>query len=390
MPRKKKIPRRSYGAGQIELRPSGYYGRYFRPVLIDGRIESKRRVEPLGTFDEAEAIRILDERARVAQHSLPVSRPETVTFADAIDAIRRDYTLRGLRSWPDAERRIRKHLAPHFAKLRVVEITSADVDRYIEARLAAGASPASANRETATLLRMFNILIREKRLEPRHVPAIRKLPEPDARQGFIDSDEIERILAKLPDYLRGPVAFTYGTGARISAEVLAMKWTWVDLEAGDFGRVTIPATAAKNKTERTIYLTSELRAVIDAARAEHDHLFPDCPFVFQRAGQRIRSMRNAWDKACREAGIPGKLRHDMRRSHARNLDRAGVPQSVAQKILGHKTDSVWRRYRIVADEDLQDAARRMSRPRSGVNEVPTVTETVTKTPTDAGETPTEH
>lgn len=390
MPRKKKLPRRSYGAGQIELRPSGYYGRYFRPVLTDGKVETKRRVEPLGTFDQAEAIRILDERVRAAQHSLPVSRPETVSFADALDAIRRDYTLRGLRSWSDAERRIRKHLAPHFARLRMIEITAAHVDRYIETRLAAGASPASANRETATLLRMLNILVREKRLEPRHVPAIRKLPEPEARQGFIGPEEIERILAKLPDYLRGPVAFTYGTGARISAEVLPMRWTWVELAVGDFGRVTIPGSAAKNKTERTIYLSSELRAVIDAARAEHEHLFPECPYVFQRAGQRIRSMRNAWDKACREAGVPGKLRHDMRRSHARNLDRAGIPQSVAQKILGHKTDSVWRRYRIVADEDLQDAARRMSRPNSGVNEVRTVTETVTKPGSDAGATPTKH
>lgn len=390
MPRRKKPPPRPYGTGRIERRPSGYYGRYFRPVVVDGRVESKRRVEPLGTFDEAEAIRILDERVHAAQHAVPISRPETVSFSEAIDAIRRDYNLRGLRSWPDTDRRIRKHLAPYFARLRMIEITAAHVDRYIESRLTAGASPASANRETATLLRMFNILVRQKNLEPRHVPAIRKLPEADPRQGFLGVAEMNRILSKLPAYLRGPVDFAYGTGARIGAEVLAMKWSWVDLAAGDFGRVTIPAAAAKNKAERTIYLTSDLRAVLDTARAEHDHLFPDCPFVFHRAGKRIRSMRNAWDKACREAGLPGKLRHDMRRSHARNLDRAGVPQSVAQKILGHKTDSVWRRYRIVADEDLQDAARRMSQSASGVNEVRTATKTVTEPVANAQETPTKH
>jgi hypothetical protein len=82
--------------------------------------------------------------------------------------------------------------------------------------------------------------------------------------------------------------------------------------------------------------------------------------------------------------------HERGRRHARNLDRAGVPQSVAQKILGHKTDSVWRRYRIVAYEYLQDAARRMSQSASGANEVRTVTKTVTEPVANARETPTKH
>ena len=43
----------------------------------------------------------------------------------------------------------------------------------------------------------------------------------------------------------------------------------------------------------------------------------------------------------------------------RDLVRAGVPQSVAMKLTGHKTDSVFRRYDIVSPDDLRVAVERL-------------------------------
>jgi len=40
----------------------------------------------------------------------------------------------------------------------------------------------------------------------------------------------------------------------------------------------------------------------------------------------------------------------------RNMERAGVPRSVATKLTGHKTESVYRRYAIVSDAELRQAA----------------------------------
>jgi hypothetical protein len=49
--------------------------------------------------------------------------------------------------------------------------------------------------------------------------------------------------------------------------------------------------------------------------------------------------------------------HDLRRTSARNLRRAGIAQGVIMQIGGWKTSSVFERYAIVNRTDIVDAMR---------------------------------
>jgi integrase len=75
--------------------------------------------------------------------------------------------------------------------------------------------------------------------------------------------------------------------------------------------------------------------------------------VFHHAGAPVGDFRKAWARACGRAGFPKLRFHDLRRSAARNLDKSGVSQSVGMQITGHETPSMYRRYRIVDEQDIE-------------------------------------
>lgn len=73
-----------------------------------------------------------------------------------------------------------------------------------------------------------------------------------------------------------------------------------------------------------------------------------------------KALYHRWKGACRLAGVPTRIPHDFRRTAVRNLERAGVPRSVAMKISGHKTESIYRRYAIVCEADLSDGLKKLA------------------------------
>ena len=75
--------------------------------------------------------------------------------------------------------------------------------------------------------------------------------------------------------------------------------------------------------------------------------------VLRTDRKRPRRVKNAWYR------YNGLILHDMRRSAISNLTRAGVREQVAMQISGHKTVSVFRRYNIVATDDVTSAMRRL-------------------------------
>jgi hypothetical protein len=72
-------------------------------------------------------------------------------------------------------------------------------------------------------------------------------------------------------------------------------------------------------------------------------------------GRCSAHFRKAWRNLCAAAKVPGLMVHDMRRTAARNLRRAGIAEGMNMKIGGWKTRSVFERYNIVDQRDIREA-----------------------------------
>ena len=130
----------------------------------------------------------------------------------------------------------------------------------------------------------------------------------------------------------------------------------------------------KNREGRTVTLKyfPQIVADLQAQRARVEALGKTLkrvlPHVFvhldstrdELVGSPIRDFRRAWHTACTRAGAAGMMRHDFRRTAARNMERAGVPRSVAMAIIGHKTESVYRRYAIVDERSITEGSEKLA------------------------------
>jgi integrase len=319
--------------------------------------------ESAHSTDRAKANTILNQRLREYGKARVVGpSAEKVTLAEMKTALLDDYRLEGNRSIDTAEHFANNLIAFFGPKALAIDITRDKIAAYIRTRLDDEMANASVNRETSCLRHMFKLMVEAGRLSHDHVPAMPRLKEAEARQGFLEPAEFVKLRDALPTYLRDGVSFLYLSGWRKGA-MRSLQWLRdADLEhdaTGNIigGSIRLAPENSKNKTGWTLPLTGELIEVIRHAWLNRKD---DCPYIFHDDGVPIGDFRKAWRKACKAVGLEAVMVHDLRRSCARNLVRSGVPERIAMNFTGHKTRSMFDRYNIVADSDLKSAMNRVS------------------------------
>lgn len=302
---------------------------------------------------EKMARRVLEGRLREVGAGRYVGpKEERLTVAELLDQYVADLRLRDTKAPEVVERRCRPVKAA-LGHLRAVDLTTSILKGYVADRLALGFKPGTVSMgEIAAVRAAFRMAKREDRLhELPHFPTVKVR---NARQGFVEPEDFERIAARMPQLYRDVATFAYLTVRRIEDEVLQLPWAWVDLRSGE---IRWPDT--KNDEALALPIMAQVREILERRRKARligsrlsewvFHARRPTPLSPSSFGEVFRA-------AAAAAGFPGLMPHDLRRSGLRNLMRSkGVTETVAMSISGHRSRSVFDRYNITSLEDQRRA-----------------------------------
>lgn len=343
------------------------------------------------------------------QH-IAVHRKGTIKNTDyVIGAIMRTELER-----PDGERR-------HFGEWLVVDITTDVVEQY---RLTRGTRAGTGTNRHLELLRsLFNWATSSKRKLAAENPfadgsraAVKLAPEMSRRRR-LQAGEGARLLAACGSDLRAVVEAAIETGCR-RGELLSLQY-W-QVRSDPKAEIFLPAVKTKTKADRTIPVSSRLKAILDMRRAaieqalevdvEHGATVPGDKHVFgNELGEPVQGFKRAWQRALLRAhghkpayvvkvvGEGSEARkvhtalltpesqaalraidlhfHDLRREAGSRWLEGGAPLHHIQRWLGHANISQTSTY-LMADSAEDDAImRRLEERRAKLTRIDTDSET---------------
>lgn len=334
-----------------QTRGSGSYYRRGNVFWISYWVNGRQIKESTRSTDETEAKRQLKIALGEAAAGKDIT-PERATIDDLFALVLADYKLRKLRDCNMIKWRFEGHIKPLIGSLLASRFSPHQARQYVGARRAEGAADGTINRELAILRRGFNLALREDPPLVRRAPYIPKLEEDNVRQGFIEQAQYLALRETLPEHLKALLVVGYHCGNRLG-ELRKLRWSQVDLESRE---IRLEKGQTKGKKPRTLPIYGDM---VHWLEWQAEQRVPGCDLVFHWKGKPLGSHLKGWDRACAAAKLNDLHFHDLRRSAVRNMERAGIPRHVAMAISGHRTESVYRRYDIVVQEDLKAAAKRL-------------------------------
>lgn len=313
-------------------------------------VAGERRRESTGCEKLKDAKDVLARKIIEIRQEREHAGTAPATIAGLFKLLEADYEINGRKSLPHLRGSWKKHLSPHFSGIPTNKLTADQVDDYIRKRQGAGASNATVNRELAALKRMYKIALKAGRLKS--TPYIGLLKERNVRKGFLRDAEYQALTAAAESkglWLRAMFELGYTYGWR-KTELAGMRVSQVDLAAGT---IELNPGETKNDEGRIVEMTARIRELLTRCLEGKK---PDDLVITRPTGKPAGNFRRTWSSACRTAGVPGLLFHDLRRTAVRNMRRDGISEKIAMRISGHKTRAVFERYNIVDQADLKEAA----------------------------------
>jgi integrase len=232
-----------------------------------------------------------------------------------------------------------KALKPMFGHLAPDDVDKTLCRAFAASRAAAGRSDGTSWTDLSVLRASLKWGRDAKLISS--APKVWLPPQPKPKDRHLTRDEAEKLLAeaKTP-HIRLFILLALGTAGRASS-LLELTWDRVD-----FGRGQIDLrTAEQNRIKRRaiVPMNATLRAALSEAQTGSL-----TPYVIEWAGERVRSIKRAFSKAAKRAGLDDVTPHTLRHTAAVWMAEAGESMPAIAQYLGHAdsrtTERVYARF----------------------------------------------
>ena len=263
--------------------------------------------------------------------------------------------VKRLRSYKDRVEIVRNQLIPFFGGMVLTEIKPVDVEAFRAQRTKRdGTTPClqTINNDHIVLKHCLNVAIRRGLMVTNPASAV-PLPDPhNERDRVLSQEEWKRLYTVAKPHLKPVLLLAYQLGQRFS-EIINLTWDRVDLQRGF---ITLRAVDTKTKKPRRVPMTPSVKSMLqDLAKVRS----LTTAHVFLYEGKPLKGIKRAFKTALKEAKIQDFRFHDLRHCASTNLRRAGVDTATAMRIVGHKSEKMWKRYNAIEESDLLHAASKL-------------------------------
>ncbi|MBK5280875.1 MAG: site-specific integrase [Nitrospiraceae bacterium] len=210
----------------------------------------------------------------------------------------------------------------------------------------------TVNHDHVALKHYLNVAIRRGLLQSSPASKV-PLPNPQNERDRVLSDgEWSRLYDAAKLHLRPVLLTAYQLEQRFG-EIVGLTWDRVDLTRGF---ITLRALDTKTQTAKKRPRTPDVRATLQRLATVRSLA---TRYVFTYEGRPLRRVSRSFRTALVAAAISDFRFHDLRHCASTNLRQAGVDTATAMKIVGHKSEKMWKRYNSIEEQDLTQAAQKV-------------------------------
>lgn len=344
----------------------------------------KRHRESALTADWQEAHKMLRTRLQARDGNVlqVVRKGETLSFGEWADFFLENYSKPPVRQPGThvANLRCVQHLKKAFATRRLIDVGPDEIELYLRERLRQRVKvrvgkgyreegllkATTVHQELRVLRRMLNVAVR-KRLLASNPCAMLEFPvalKGMFRPHYVTWSEQQQIENNSMPHLRNAIRIIAETGLRVKKELLPMKKKQIDFLNGV---LWIPDSKTPNGVAEIPLTKLALEAFQNqvAISGNGEFLFPS---NLNQEGH-LKSLRTAWRKALKRAGVTYFRLYDLRSTYATRLSAGGVADEWVIQMLRQGDSQVFKKYsqmKLQMKREALDKINRRANEMSGV------------------------